>query len=192
MKTVAVLFAHPKSPYKAFDLADVYDEKRDARTFTGELPVVAHPPCRAWGRLRHFAKSMPHEKDLARWAVGQVRQNGGVLEHPAASQLWPDMGLPSPGTFDSFGGWTLPIHQNWWGHRAEKKTLLYIVGCLPRDIPVFPLVLGEASHVVGLFSGRDRSRSRPGIGTDERMKTPPDLARWLFDLAFSCSIRRAA
>lgn len=26
MKTAAVLFAHRRSPYKAFDLADVYDE----------------------------------------------------------------------------------------------------------------------------------------------------------------------
>ena len=79
---IAILFARSDSIYHQLD-ADVWDEDRDARQFPGGVQVVAHPPCRAWGRLRRFAKPAPHEKDLARFAVAQVRRWGGVLEHPA-------------------------------------------------------------------------------------------------------------
>ena len=82
---VAVLFARPDSIYKTFPAIDVFDELRDARTFRGGCPVVAHPPCRAWSRMKAFAKPKPWEKDLARWAVQVVRENGGVLEHPQSA-----------------------------------------------------------------------------------------------------------
>jgi hypothetical protein len=42
----------------------------------------------------------------------------------------------------------LPIDQYWFGHRAEKKTILYIVGINPTELPAFPYVMGRASHVV--------------------------------------------
>lgn len=77
MQTVAVLFARSDSNYKTMPGCDVYDIDRDARTFAGGLPVIGHPPCRAWGRLRQFAKVRPDEKALAPWAVEQVRAWGG-------------------------------------------------------------------------------------------------------------------
>ncbi|WP_202122885.1 hypothetical protein, partial [Escherichia coli] len=76
---IAVLFARVDSNYKAMPECDVFDIERDARTFAGGMPVVAHPPCRAWGRLRKFAKPRPDEKALALFAVAQVRAFGGVL-----------------------------------------------------------------------------------------------------------------
>lgn len=187
--TVAVLFARADSHYREFTQADVYDEARDARTWQGGAPVVAHPPCRGWGRLRKFAKVRPHELDLARFAVAQVRKFGGVLEHPEASTLWAEQRLPAPGEgFDAFGGWTLPIVQQWWGHRARKATWLYIVGCAPRDCPTMPFTLGEASHVVA-SSRRITStdRRRPELSKAEREHTPPQLAAWLLDLAARCA-----
>lgn len=132
--TVAVLFARADSNYKALPETDVWDAERDARKWPGGCPVVAHPPCRAWGRLKHMANPRPDEKNLARLAVALVREFGGVLEHPARSELWAAQKLPQPGERDQYGGWTLPISQYWWGHRAEKKTWLYIVGCEPRRI----------------------------------------------------------
>lgn len=189
MKTVAVLFARADSIYKTMPECDVFDIERDARTWAGGMPVVAHPPCRAWGRLRAFAKPRDDEKALAIFAVDQVRRHGGVLEHPEASSLWPAAKMPRPGAgVDSFGGWTLPISQFWFGHRAEKKTWLYIVGCAPNDLPIMPMKLGDAPCVIGLWSGRDK---RPGmhrkeISKAEREHTPEELAAWLVELAKRC------
>lgn len=120
-RSVAVLFARADSHYKALPDCDVWDIERDARKWPGGMPVVAHPPCRAWGRLRMFANPRKGERLLATWAVRQVRTWGGVLEHPVGSLLWPKAGLPAPGQRDRFGGWTLPIVQQWWGHRAERE-----------------------------------------------------------------------
>ena len=41
--TVAVLFAREDSHYKTLPQCDVYDMARDARTYDGPHPVVAHP-----------------------------------------------------------------------------------------------------------------------------------------------------
>lgn len=148
---------------------------------------MAHPPCRAWGQLARWAKPRPDEKALALWAVEQVREFGGVLEHPNRSALWPVAGLPEPGRRDAWGGWTLPIHQHWWGHRAEKKTRLYIVGCEPRDIPDMPLRIDEPTHTIGLWSGRKQNH-RPDLPKAEREHTPPELAAWLYELATRCVV----
>lgn len=180
---VAILFARADSCYKALPGCDVWDAERDARRWPGGCPVVAHPPCRAWGRLRHFAKPRQDEKALALWAVEQVRKFGGVLEHPASSTLWPAAELPAPGERDQWGGWTLPIHQHWWGHRAEKATLLYIVGCDPANVPPLPYRMDEPTHVV---QSRKRTGYRPHITKAEREHTPPELAKWLVELAASC------
>lgn len=182
---IAVLFARADSNYKRLPGVDVWDAERDARKWPGGMPVVAHPPCRAWGRLRHMANPRPDEKALALFAVEQVRKFGGVLEHPASSSLWNAAGLPLPGEKDSFGGWTLPISQSWWGHRAEKATWLYIVGIEPAHLPDLPMVLGEATHVIS-SSGRridgSRSKRRPECTKAEREHTPQELAEWLVNL----------
>ena len=188
--TVAVLFARADSIYKTLPDCDVYDIDRDARNYAGDSPVVAHPPCRAWGRLSHMAKPRPDEKDLARFSVAQIRRLGGVLEHPKGSALWADQSLPAPGTRDEFGGWTLPVFQMWWGHRAEKATYLYIVGCEPRDIPTIPYVMGEASHTIASSKARQHRNHplyRPEVTKPEREKTPPQLAEWLVELARRCA-----
>lgn len=185
---VAVLFVRQDSDYKAMPGLDCFDIERDARNYEGTAPVVAHPPCRAWGRLRAFAKPRHDEKELAFFALDRVRRFGGVLEHPEASLLWREAGMPLPGAGrDDFGGWTLPVPQFWFGHRAMKRTWLYIVGCAPGSLPTIPLVLGDAPRTVGgLYSGRDRARCRKGISKREREATPPEFARWLVDLAERC------
>ena len=193
---VAALFVRANSIYKTMPAVDAWDAERDARAWPGGVPVVAHPPCRSWGTLRHMAKPRPDEKELAVWAVAQVRKFGGVLEHPKRSTLWPHCGLPAIGERDRFGGWTLPIFQSSFGHRAEKATLLYIVGCPPAQIPAMPIVLGEASHVIAP-SGRNRAGERrrkgdpgwrPECGKAEREHTPAELAHWLVSLARRCMV----
>jgi hypothetical protein len=185
-REVAVLFARSDSHYKQIPGADVWDIERDARRWQGGAPVVAHPPCRAWGRLQHFAKPREDERELGVWAVDQVRQFGGVLEHPAYSHLWLYAALPAPGAaIDGFGGRTLPIIQSWWGHRAEKATWLYIVGVSPRELPAVPLRLGRSTHTVSPSSRLRKGAEgwRPSIRKDEREHTPPELAAWLLEVA---------
>ena len=183
-KTVAVLFARADSIYKKLTNTDVWDIVRDARRWQGGAPVVAHPPCRAWGRLRSFAKPRKGERQLAIWSIRQVRKFGGVLEHPAGSTLWKKAGLPLPGQRDKYGGWTLAAPQYWWGHKAEKATWFYIVGCEPGEIPEVPIKLGEPTHVV---QSRKKD-SRPHISKSEREHTPPELAAWLCELARRCQL----
>lgn len=198
MSTVAVLFARKNSVYKSMSQCDVYDIDRDARTFTGGLPVVAHPPCRAWGTLSHMAKPRHDEKELAPWAVDMVRAWGGVLEHPKRSKLWGHCELPPPDgvTRDKWGGWSLLIPQQWWGHRAEKMTLLYIVGVSPRQLPPMPLVLGEATHVISTSGRRkdgtrktysERHARKKECSKAEREMTPPAFAEWLVEVATRCT-----
>lgn len=187
--TVAVLFARSDSIYKTMRGCDVWDIDRDARKWGGGAPVVAHPPCRAWGALRYFARPRPDEKELALFAVAQVRKFGGVLEHPRASTLWPVAGLPKPGERDEFGGWTLEVMQSWWGHRAEKATRLYIVGVEPGAVDI-PLPLYEATHVVSPSQNirKGHPSYRPQLRKAEREHTPPALAVWLVALAKRCKV----
>lgn len=191
MTTVAVLFARADSVYKTMPGCDVYDAERNALTYRGTAPIVAHPPCRAWASLRHRAKPRAGERDLAFFAIDKVRECGGVLEHPQLSTLWRVAGLPErAGERDAFGGWTLYVRQQWWGHRAAKATRLYIVGCDPAGIPDMPMQLGPATHTVGLWSGRDKATCRPSISKAEFEATPPPFAAWLVDLARRCQTMR--
>lgn len=192
---IVVLFVRVDSIYKTMSGVDCYDEARDARTWPGGCPVVAHPPCRAWSALAHLAKPAPGEMDLARFAVRVVRENGGVLEHPASSRLWRDQTLPDPGAGkDAAGGWTMTVPQWWWGHRADKPTRFYICGCDPRDVPDVPFCLGDAPSVVTTSKRKCEtppSEWRERLGNREREATPERLAAWLVELARRCSKHNA-
>lgn len=184
---VAALFVRADSIYKQMPGVDAWDMERDARKYDGAAPVVAHPPCRAWASLRHCAKPREGERELALFAIEKVRKLGGVLEHPQLSTLWRVAQLPDHGARDEYGGWTLIIDQYWWGHRARKRTRLYIVGIDPSELPDMPIRLGDATHTVGLWSGRDKARCRPSISKREFESTPPAMAAWLVDLARRCA-----
>lgn len=172
--SVAALYCCNSSPYRRIPGVDVFDLARDARSFSGGVPVVAHPPCRSWGRLRHLAKPRPGERELAFHALASVRSCGGVLEHPFASSFWAAAELPRPGeAADSVGGFTIQIEQGWFGHRAPKATWLYVCGVSPAAFPPLPSRV-RASHFVEL------------MGRAERERTPVELAYWLVDLASRC------
>lgn len=189
---VAVLYARADSNYKQIDGCDVWDAARDARSWPGGAPVVAHPPCRAWGRLRAFAKPRADEKALALHAVDCVRTWGGVLEHPAGSSLWAAAGLPLPmHGLDAFGGYTVAVSQFWWGHKAEKRTWLYVVGVPFCDLPALPFVLGHPQYIIGSSMRRKGQPGwMPGTTKAEREHTPPAMAAWLVDAARRVKLNR--
>lgn len=174
MIQVAALYVLPTGPYTSMHDVDAWSEARDARRYAGPYPVVAHPPCARWGRLRGMATQ--DTADCGIVAAIQVRQWGGVLEHPAGSTLWEVAGLPEPGAgFDDFGGRTMHVKQSRWGHPAPKETWLYL--CRVEPLPLPPEVPDPAGRV------GDMSRF-------QREVTPPLLARWLVDVAKTAQTRR--
>lgn len=168
--SVAVLYAKRGSVYN--DLAvDVWDEARDARRFPGGKSVVAHPPCRGWGRYAWKAKASDAERELAFHALQCVREYGGVLEHPYASRFWIAARLPRPGEFpDEYGGYSIFVRQCDWGHRAEKPTWLYIVGVPAQALPEMPGSGEPVTDVERMWRG-------------EREATPARFATWLVQVA---------
>jgi hypothetical protein len=184
---VSILFVRKDSIYKSLGV-DCWDIERDARLWPGGNPIVAHPPCRAWGQLAHFAKPRMDEKELAIFAINQIRKHGGVLEHPRASRLWKHMKLPMPGQgADEYGGYSVCVNQSWWGHLAVKKSLLYIVGCDLKDLPIMPIKFDAITHTVSsqikLKSGK---RTKKELTKEQREETPLDFAKWLIEVAKKC------
>lgn len=188
---VSALWIDPRGPYPKL-VVDCWDETRDARAYTGANPIVAHPPCGPWGRLRHLSrKDSPEHAPLA---VGFVRICGGVLEHPAGSLLWKHCELPAVGAPpDAFGGYSIEVCQCDWGHVAQKRTWLYIVGCSPDLLPPRPAPR-EPTHWISGGRGRAGKKAKttpvpPGIkvcSAQQRRRTPPAFAEWLIAIAERC------
>lgn len=158
-----VLFVQKNSIYKKIRTGvkslhlDCYDAERDALTYTGEMAAIYHPPCALWCRLKAFAKRDEYEKYLGFWSVRQVRSFGGVLEQPQASSLFKAAGLPPPGCTDLFGGFTIELDQYNFGHKAQKKTWLYIVGISPSDECLrYPTATGSARRTVDKLTKHQR------------------------------------
>lgn len=187
VREVAALFVRSDSIYKTMPGVDAWDIERDARNWPGGAPVVAHPPCRLWASLRTKSKAPPEEKEHARWAIEQVRANGGVLEHPWLSTLWDELKLrwnprDEHGRRDEYG-WLLPTDLHSFGFAAKKRTGIYIVGLRAAGLPAPPLRLGHATHTIGLWSGRDKATCRPSIAKSQFDSTPPAMAAWLVEIA---------
>ena len=182
---VSVLFCRSDSAYKNDPRFDVWDAQRDALRWGGGSPLIAHPPCRAWGILSHMAKPRPGEKDLAPWAISQIRQFGGVLEHPKGSRLWKFLQLPEPDAMpDEFGGFSILLDQWDFGHVARKPTKLYICG-LRGDLPEMPQKRGgePVKSITGSPPGRPYLKRCTQY---EREYTPAALIDFLHDIAVRC------
>ena len=198
IQPVAALFVRKNSVYKTLPGVDCYDQVRDATTWRGGCPIVAHPPCRTWSSMSTFCTLSPEdwarEQEYARWSVDMIRLYGGVLEHPYRSSLWPDKKLPAVGERDAYGGFTLAIDQFHWGHLCQKRTKLYIAGIEPDNVPPIPHRDGEPTHRISSLAGRKMSAEarhaknyKPAISRCRRDVTPPDFAVWLVQLARRCS-----
>lgn len=178
--TVTALFTRKDSIYR-YLLSDVYDKERNALNYQGTNPVICHPPCRSWGRLRGQANYIKEEHEMALFAVEKIRKNGGILEHPVSSKLFGNV-LPYPGTKDQFGGYSICIDQFWFGHPCKKKTLLYICHIDEYSMPPLPLNFNCIQHVISTPKRRKsgiRSSIKREVSKADRERTPAGLAIWL-------------
>lgn len=202
---IAALFVDPEGVYANRPGVDPWDEKRDARLFSGTERVIAHPPCERWGR---FAEGSPTHKRFKLGddggcfaAAAAVRKNGGVIEHPQGSHAFRAFGLPIPEAEkgrslgwtvpDAYGGRSCHVDQGAYGHKAQKPTWLYAV------LPAYPELNWKRVWGLarvggdGFHSTRERQRAKatgrykpyPQIPQSENHLTPEPFAELLVSLA---------
>ena len=148
-RTVAALYVEPNGCYVGAPGVDPWDEARDARTYCGPYPVVAHPPCQRWGRFWHGSTRKPHQYKLGddggcfKAALHAVLTWGGVLEHPAHSKAWDSFGLYKPKVGAGWqlclppglSYWVCYVEQGHYGHASRKPTwLLAKSASKPQDL----------------------------------------------------------
>jgi hypothetical protein len=163
--TVAALYVDPKGVYANLPDVEVWDEERDARTYAGPWPVVAHPPCQRWCQLAALVEALYGYKQgddggTFAAALKAVRTWRGILEHPAYSRAWTRYELPRPvrGVWTRSlldPGYVTEVSQSAYGHAARKRTWLYYVG----DDPPSDLILDDPRGDAQVSSFRSR---RPG------------------------------
>jgi hypothetical protein len=56
---IAALYVETDGTYYGLPDVDPWDQARDARRYAGPHPVVAHPPCQRWGRMKNGGPSLP-------------------------------------------------------------------------------------------------------------------------------------
>lgn len=191
---IAALYIDIKrGPYTGIAGVDCWGVERDATTYGGPWPVVAHPPCGQYGSLRHLALANDAESRCGPVAVAQVRRFGGVLEQPAHSRLFEHCGLPAPGAgLDGFGGFTVEVEQVAWGHPARKRTWLYCVGIERATVDAGIRQGGTiTAWVSGTYTPGKRGTVPEGVRVitpRERHLTPVAFAEWLVELARTAKV----
>lgn len=171
---IAALFVDGAGVYSGRPDVEVWPWARDARRYAGPWPVVGHPPCALWGW--HARSIAPDRLGLDggcfRTALGNVHRVGGVLEHPASSSAWTAFGLQRPGGWGWTRGpdveagavWVCAVDQGHYGHRAPKRTWLYLVTRTWDREPPPPLAWspsGASGRVLTTPHKRDREATPP-------------------------------
>jgi hypothetical protein len=156
-----VMFTKKDSFYEKLG-ADCYGKERNALSLRRPGICIWHPPCGYWSKLKMFCRQPPHTKHYALWALRNVNDYGGILEHPKASDLWNHPEVKQDCIFT--------VQLSDFGHRARKDTNIYIIGLDRRRIPGFPMVLGEPKGKI------------ENMSTSEREETPELMCKWLLEI----------
>lgn len=172
--TVAVLCAHKKSNYYKIPGLEVYDEVRDCRTFKGGMPVICHPPCAQWSKMKAFSNDNPEQKQLAYFCLVEFKRWGGIFEHPESSAIWDEFDWPEETLF-------YKVDQHWWGFPARKKTILAFYQCKPIS---HPLNFDAVQYTVAKSrsdSKNGQANRLPEMKKSQRSVTTLEFNQWLVD-----------
>lgn len=144
--TVSILCVDKKSNYKKIPGLDLWDEERNAYNYAGSNPVICHPPCQQWSRMKAFATENKEQKELAIFCWEVVNKNGGILEHPNGSNLFKYVRADKKFIYS--------VNQHWWGFPARKTTLLYV-----KDVKLlaYPLNFNAIQKKVNQMNYKSRS-----------------------------------
>lgn len=194
MRTVSVLFCDPKGTYASIPGVELWGPERDARTYAGPHPVIAHPPCHLWtnlAKVNHKRYGGEHNRPgndggCFASALAAVWKWGGVLEHPAFTNAWDANGLFPPkgmhweaeDTWSPLSlGWTTEVWQSAYGHKARKRTWLYYRSANRCPLPA-NWERKPGTHQCGWFD-----RTKPTLSKKEASSTPLAFAEYLISLA---------
>lgn len=189
MRPVA-LFVDSRGIYPSLGI-ESWGVERDARTYQGNAPVIAHPPCQLWGNFAPI--------NFKRWggehnrpgndggcfasALTNVRRCGGVLEHPAHSRAFAAHNLQVPRGIGwsraACGGWVCEVWQSAYGHLARKRTWLYYHGVRAPLEARWERVPG--THVIG--HDARIANHKPVLRGAAASATPRAFAEYLIALA---------
>jgi hypothetical protein len=204
---VAALFVQKGGAYFGLPGVEPYDMDRDARSYPGRSPVVAHPPCQRWGKfwagsplvIKRTGKRKTKGDDAGCFAAAldAARTWGGVIEHPWGSFAWPHFGLNTPPreggwiAADVYGGWTCCVEQGQYGHYARKPTLLLAYRV---ELPELRWGKTEARLDPELIARVGMAKARRigelgvrggGVDSSPRIGTPPAFRELLLSMARS-------
>lgn len=203
---IAALFVEKNGVYFGLDNVDPWDEERDAKSYKGNYPVIAHPPCQRWGKMWMGSPSYVARTGIRKIkgddggcfesALASIRRCGGVLEHPYGSHAWPHFGLNKPPRKGGWikadeKGWTCCVEQGRYGHWMRKPTLLYAVNC---DLPELDWGVSEPVYPSWAVERYGLKRCKrmgeiafKGGGTDSscRNATPKEFQEVLISMARS-------
>ena len=207
---ISALYVDPLGPYSKIKNVDLWGLDRDARTYEGPNPVVAHPPCQRWGKMyagqplwiKRTGKRKKKGDDNGCFAsaLHATRIYGGVLEHPCFSHAWDWFNLNKPPRnggwikADNHGGWTCCVEQGRYGHYAPKPTWLYAVNCSLPELRWGSYQVKDEDFPEWAMKKYGRKKCRragllafKGGGTDssDRIHTPFEFRDLLIDIARS-------
>lgn len=209
--SVAALYVDPRGCYANLPGVEAWGEDRDARTYGGPWPVVAHPPCQRWGKFATGAPNKPRQYQVGddagcfAAALKVLYRFGGVIEHPAHSKAWVAFHLNRP---PADGGWvvadegcgalwTCQVDQGHYGHFSRKPTwLLAHDSCRlpqliwgpspqrvhPRALELHGYKKARRIGMVAMVGGKDKTRIREA--------TPPAFRDVLLGMARSALVHR--
>ena len=191
---IAAIFVETRGCYFNIPNVDPWDINRDARTYPGPHPVVAHPPCQRWGRFAEGSMTIKNkvagdDDGCFASALASLRRWGGVLEHPAHSKAWPAFGIPTPpkAGWLQVGEqeWTCQVEQGHYGHPARKATWLLFVGPKPPELiwgPAEQRLPAKRLAERGYESAR-RCGMVANMSSRQRQRTPHEFRDLLISLA---------